>query len=84
MCTMVSILKQQLCREKMNKIVKKSGSCFYHVCFEVDNIDESVNDLRNSGYLLRHKPVKAKAFGGRKIAWMYHRDIGLVELLEKA
>lgn len=65
------------------KIVAKSGSGFYHLCYEVDDIEQTIEKFRVLGFLLRHKPVPAVAFAGRKIAWLYHRYIGLVELLEK-
>jgi methylmalonyl-CoA/ethylmalonyl-CoA epimerase len=65
------------------KIISRSGSGFYHVCYEINNIEESIERFRNRGFLLRHKPVVAVAFHGRKVVWMYNRFIGLVELLEK-
>ena len=65
------------------KIIAKSGNGFYHVCYEINDMEESIEKFRNRGFLLRHKPVVAAAFHGRKIAWMYNRFIGLVELLEK-
>ena len=59
------------------------GSGLYHICYEVDNIEEATKKLRAEGFLIRHAPVPAVACGGRKIAWMYNRYIGLIELLEK-
>lgn len=64
-------------------ILSKVGSGLYHICYEVDNMKQMITTLRHRGFLLRHKPVKATAFDGRRIAWLYNRDIGLVELLEK-
>ena len=65
------------------QIVSKSGSGLYHLCYEVNNLDETMAKFREMGFLPRHKPVPAVAFQGRRIAWMYHRFVGLVELLEK-
>jgi methylmalonyl-CoA/ethylmalonyl-CoA epimerase len=64
-------------------IISKSGSGFYHVCYEIDNIEESIEKFRKLGFMLRHKLVPATAIQDRKIAWMYNRSVGLVELLEK-
>ena len=64
-------------------LIARSGNGFYHVCYEVDDIEASIQDLRKLGFMLRHAPVPATAFNGRKIAWIYNRSIGLVELLEK-
>ncbi|MDY6987193.1 MAG: VOC family protein [Thermodesulfobacteriota bacterium] len=63
-------------------ILSRVGSGLYHVCYEVDNIEETITALRAKGFLLRHKPVEAVAYNRRRIAWLYSRDIGLIELLE--
>lgn len=65
-----------------SRIVSQIGTHFYHLCFEVEDIENTIKEFREKGYLLRHKPVPAAAFNGRRIAWLYHRTMGLVELLE--
>ena len=64
-------------------IISKSGNGFYHICYETSDIEASIESFKQKGFMLRHKPVPATAFGGRRITWMYNRSIGLVELLEK-
>lgn len=66
-----------------NGFIAKIGSGFYHICYEVDDIEESVKTLRQMQFFLKQKPVLATAFGGKRIAWLYHRHMGLVELLER-
>jgi methylmalonyl-CoA/ethylmalonyl-CoA epimerase len=63
--------------------LSKVGSGLYHICYEVDDMDEMIGILRAKRFLLKQKPVKATAFEGRRIAWLYNRDIGLIELLER-
>ena len=63
-------------------ILSKSGSGLYHICYEVDQLEETIATLRAKGYLLLHKPTPATAFDKRRIAWLYNRNIGLIELLE--
>jgi len=65
------------------RFLSQVGSGLYHICYEVDGIEEAIKKLRAEGFLLRHAPVPAVACGGRKIAWMYNRYIGLIELVEK-
>jgi methylmalonyl-CoA/ethylmalonyl-CoA epimerase len=64
------------------RIVAKGGNGFYHVCYEVADLEQTVAALRPNGFLLLRAPVPAVAFDGRRIVWMYSRSIGLVELLE--
>lgn len=67
-----------------HRIVSKTGNGLYHICYEVDSLEETILKLRDKGFLLRHAPVPAAACDGKRIAWMYSRYIGLVELLEKS
>jgi methylmalonyl-CoA/ethylmalonyl-CoA epimerase len=66
----------------VNKILDKAGVTPYHICYEVANIDEAINDLKKQHYLLLQTPVSAIALDNRKICFMYHKDAGLIELLE--
>ncbi len=67
-----------------HRIISKTGNGLYHICYEVDNLGEMTTKLRDEGFLLMHEPVPAVACDGRRIAWMYNRYIGLIELLEKS
>lgn len=64
-------------------IISKTGNGLYHICYEVDDLEGTIIKLRDKGFLLKKSPVPAVACAGRKIAWMYNRSIGLIELLEK-
>jgi methylmalonyl-CoA/ethylmalonyl-CoA epimerase len=67
-----------------SRIVSRGGNGFYHVCYEVSDIAETAAALRPSGCIALRAPVPAAAFDGRRIAWMYGRSLGLIELLERA
>jgi methylmalonyl-CoA/ethylmalonyl-CoA epimerase len=67
----------------VNNILAKSGPTPYHNCFEVDDISESVARLKQHGYRRLSAIVPAIAFGNRKICFLYHKELGLIELLEK-
>ena len=67
-----------------HRIVSKTGNGLYHICYEVDSLEETIMNLRDKGFLLRRAPVPAVACGSKRIAWMYSRYIGLIELLEKS
>jgi len=65
-------------------LLSKVGNGLYHICYEVDDLDRAIEDLRQKRFLLRHSPAEATAFDGRRIAWMYNWDVGLIELLERS
>ena len=62
----------------------KTRNRFYHVCYEVDDLDTAVREVSERGALIIQDPVNAAAFGGRRIAWCCTRTGNLVELLERA
>jgi methylmalonyl-CoA/ethylmalonyl-CoA epimerase len=67
----------------VTNILTKSGPTPYHNCFEVDDIAESVASLKQYGYRRLSALVPAIAFGNRRICFLYHKEVGLIELLEK-
>jgi methylmalonyl-CoA/ethylmalonyl-CoA epimerase len=60
---------------------KNYNSKLLHICYEVDNLERELQNIRNLGFHLLRKPVEAVAFPGRKIAWVYSATFGLIELL---
>ena len=67
----------------VRNILNKVGVTAYHFCYEVEDLDESIAQLRQKKFILLVKPVEAVAFNGRKICFLYHKETGLIELLEK-
>lgn len=62
----------------VDKFVKKNIT-YYHICYEVSNIDKTISEFKNS--LVVSKPKEAILFNNRKVAFLL-TPIGLVELLE--
>ena len=59
-----------------------AGVTPYHFCYEVSNIDEAIAALRTKRFLLVSGPVPACALGDRRIAFLYNKNNGLIELVE--
>ena len=62
--------------------LKKVGPIMYHICYKVDDIEESIEALKKSGFILTKSPAKAVAFNNNKVAFMYNTKIGSIELVE--
>jgi methylmalonyl-CoA/ethylmalonyl-CoA epimerase len=67
----------------VSKIIEKSGVSPYHICYEIENIESTINELKKKKYLPLASPVNAIAMNNRKICFLYNRDIGLIELVER-
>lgn len=70
-------------KSDVKNYVLKNGNIPYHICYVVESIDEEIKDLNNKRFKLLKKPECAIALGGKKVAFLYHKNIGLIELLEK-
>ena len=59
-----------------------SGVTPYHICYEVQDLTAAVDELRHQRFLLVNGPVEACAMGNRRIAFMFQKNTGLIELVE--
>lgn len=58
-------------------------SRFYHLCFEVDDIEAALRRIKEARWLVVQPPLPAVAYHRRLIAWCYTPSRDLVELLER-
>lgn len=65
------------------QILQKNGTTPYHTCYSVDNLESVIREFKRLRYLIVSKPKTACAIDGRKVAFMYNPDMGLIELVEK-
>ena len=73
-CSEKSVVYEQL---------KKIGQTPYHVCYRVDNLEETIAQLRTKKYVIMREPEEAVAFDGKRVVFMYHRSVGMIELVEE-
>lgn len=63
--------------------LKQQTECFYHVCFEVSDLQVALKQVYGTRRYLCVNPRKpAVLFGGRHVSFYYAKGIGLVEFLE--
>jgi methylmalonyl-CoA/ethylmalonyl-CoA epimerase len=55
----------------------------YHICYLVNNIDQAVIDLSEKGFMTIQFRTKAPAIESGDVAFLFHNDIGIIELLEE-
>ena len=61
----------------------KNNNKLCHICFEVSNIDNAINNGKKKGFHVIQKPIPAVALGNRKICFLFHSDYHIVELLQR-
>ncbi|MDY3428149.1 VOC family protein [Riemerella anatipestifer] len=67
----------------VTKILQKNGASLYHICYEVEDLDVTIEDFKKKKFLLVLAPTPAVAFNNRRISFMYNTHLGLIEFLEK-
>jgi len=71
-------------KSSVNKILKKNGVAPYHICYEVDNIQEAFDELVDvQGYIPLFRPVEAIALDNKLICYLYKKEVGFIELVNK-
>ncbi len=68
----------------IGKFIEKRGEGMHHIAFRVENIDESLKELRAKGVNLIDEKARIGA-GGTRIAFIHPKDMKgvLIELVER-
>lgn len=67
----------------VNRILQTQGVTPYHICYEADDLDAVLTMLRKEQKFVRvSKPAPACAIEGRRVAFMFRKDVGLIEIVE--
>lgn len=70
-------------KSPVNNVLKKNGTAPYHCCYAVDDLEQAIRDLESQKYMVVSMPAPAVAFGGDRVCFLYHRYVGLIELVER-
>lgn len=80
--TRIELIEEAGTPSPITKILK-SNNRMYHFCLEVESIDDKLETAREHGSIIIQKPVPAKLFDGRKIAFIFTPDRYIIEILQK-
>jgi methylmalonyl-CoA/ethylmalonyl-CoA epimerase len=61
-----------------------AGGKLHHICYEVPDLNQTLNSLNPKETLVIRAPLPAVAFGGRSIAWVSTRQGLIIEYLQAA
>lgn len=64
------------------KTLEKNGVTLYHTCYQVEDIEKAIAELRKMRYVVVVKPVVAPAIMNSKVCFLYNKHVGLIELVE--
>jgi methylmalonyl-CoA/ethylmalonyl-CoA epimerase len=61
----------------------RKGIKLLHLCYEVPSLEAALEACRPAGFHRLGPPVRVKVFDDRRIVWVFSRQFGLFELLER-
>lgn len=64
-------------------MLKKKGPGPYHVCYLSNNLEGDIQTLTQKGFLPITPPAPASALQNRRVAFLFNKNVGIVELLEE-
>ena len=81
--TLIELIESASPDSSVAGLLKKYGAAPYHICYEVQDIEKAVSGLRTEHFVVSSAPMPAPALEGKRVAFLYHAQIGLIELLEE-
>ena len=69
-------------KSPINKILEKNGVTPYHLCYNINcTIEEAVKELKAERFLVITNPTRSDNLKGR-VCFLFHKDVGVIELFE--
>lgn len=62
--------------------IKRQGEGPYHICYQVEDLEESVLELKKAGWMMLKRPAQAIAFDNKLVAFLFKAGAGTIELVE--
>jgi methylmalonyl-CoA/ethylmalonyl-CoA epimerase len=80
-CAQIELVEPAGDDSPVNRFLAKGGGQ-HHLCYEVNDIERALDELKSRKASVVQQPCPAVAFDGRRIAWLITREKLVVELLE--
>ncbi len=61
----------------------RDGVKLLHLCYEVPDLEKAIERCRGAGFHRIRRPEPTPVLDGRRIAWVFSKQYGLFELLER-
>ena len=79
---LIELVEPENEKAPLNKLLI-NGVMPYHICYEVPDINKAFEQLSELGFTPLFRPIESIALNNKLISYMYNRNTGYIELLEK-
>jgi methylmalonyl-CoA/ethylmalonyl-CoA epimerase len=66
----------------MYPLLKNYKNTPYHFCYEVDDLETSMEEMKEQRYCVIQEPESAPCIHNSRVVFMVHPSMGIVELVE--
>ena len=66
--------------DQVARLIKK-GISYYHICYEVESLESTIEDYLSKGAIMISEPKPAILFDNKRVSFLY-LPYGLIELVE--
>ena len=81
--SLVELISPLSGQSTVSGMLKKRGAGPYHICYLSANMEEDIDTLTGRGYMLIQPPSPAVALKSKKVAFLFKKNTGIIELLEQ-
>jgi methylmalonyl-CoA/ethylmalonyl-CoA epimerase len=67
----------------IDNYLKGTTHNMYHICYTCSDIDRTIQTLKKEHFRLLAEPIPGIGFQDHRICFLYHRKLGIVELVEE-
>lgn len=67
--------------EQLKKMKRMASP--YHICYEVNDINDSIKYLKKKGFVPIDAPKEAPALSGQLVSFLINKEVGMIELLQR-
>lgn len=67
----------------VDALLEKIGPTPYHICYKSDEIEADIEQLQKNRFKLTIPLTSAVAFSGKRVAFLYSLNVGLIEIVEE-
>lgn len=80
----IELLEPTGANSVIQKFLEKKGQGIHHLCFEVENLEQKVNELKQTSVLILDQ-MPCRGYGDRKVAFLHPKTTHgvLIELVEE-
>lgn len=70
-------------KSPVDRFLENGGVQPYHICYMVEDVWETIEDLHEEGFVPLFMPVPSVAMENKEICYLYHEHVGLIEVVAK-